>query len=228
MLPRLTINDHVIERQEFIKFLGVLLDENLNWKKTLNIQKIKQQKIQDSFIRPDHFQKGMPQQLLTTDIYYSYLQTYINYGNIAWGSPCRTNLKQINSQQKYAIRIIFNKNKFAHTTEIFKEHKFLNIYQLDILRNIIFMHRVENKNCTSIFLAKFRKPSHTYPTNCLTHKFLVHTLKLKKSKYRVSIRSPLLWNNILTAGEKAQESLPKFQTTIKEKLLSMTNEINYF
>ena len=90
------------------------------------------------------------------------------------------------------------------------------------------MHRVENKNCTSIFLAKFRKPSHTYPTNCLTHKFLVHTLKLKKSKYRVSIRGPLLWNNILTAGEKAQESLPKFQTTIKEKLLSMTNEINYF
>ena len=32
MLPKLTIINHVIERQEFIKFLGVLLDENLNWK----------------------------------------------------------------------------------------------------------------------------------------------------------------------------------------------------
>ena len=32
MLPKLTISNHVIERQEFIKFLGVLLDENLNWK----------------------------------------------------------------------------------------------------------------------------------------------------------------------------------------------------
>ena len=31
MLPKLTISN-VIERQEFIKFLGVLLDENLNWK----------------------------------------------------------------------------------------------------------------------------------------------------------------------------------------------------
>ena len=28
--------------------------------------------------------------------------------------------------------------------------------------------------------------------------------------------------------KKTQESLPKFQTTIKEKLLSITNEINYF
>ena len=32
MLPKLTISNHVIERQRFIKFLGVLLDENLNWK----------------------------------------------------------------------------------------------------------------------------------------------------------------------------------------------------
>ena len=33
MLPKLTINNHVTERHEFINFLGVLLDENLNWKK---------------------------------------------------------------------------------------------------------------------------------------------------------------------------------------------------
>ena len=32
MLRKLTISNHVIERQVFIKFLGVLLDENLNWK----------------------------------------------------------------------------------------------------------------------------------------------------------------------------------------------------
>ena len=32
MLPELTISNHVIERQEFVEFLGVLLDENLNWK----------------------------------------------------------------------------------------------------------------------------------------------------------------------------------------------------
>ena len=32
MLPMLTISNHVTERQEIIKFLGVLLDENLKWK----------------------------------------------------------------------------------------------------------------------------------------------------------------------------------------------------
>ena len=90
------------------------------------------------------------------------------------------------------------------------------------------MHRIENKTAPSIFLTKFCKPSHPYPTNFSAHNLLVPALKLKKSRYRVSIRDPLLWNNILTAAEKTQESLPKFWTTIKEKLLSMTNEINYF
>ena len=90
------------------------------------------------------------------------------------------------------------------------------------------MHQVENKPAPSIFLTKFCKPSHAYPTNFSAHNFLVPTLKLKKSKYRVSIRGLLLWNNILTTAEKTQESLSKFWTTIKEKHLSMTNEINYF
>ena len=85
------------------------------------------------------------------------------------------------------------------------------------------MHRVENKTAPSIFLTKFCKPSHSYSTNFSAHNVLVPTLKLKKSRYRVSSRGPLLWNNILAA---TQESLPKFRTTIKEKLLSMTNEIN--
>ena len=90
------------------------------------------------------------------------------------------------------------------------------------------MHRVENKTAPSIFLKKFCKPSHPYPTNFSVHKFSVPTLKLKKNRYRVSIRGPLLWNNILTAAAKTQESLPKFRTNIKKKLLSMANEINYF
>ena len=90
------------------------------------------------------------------------------------------------------------------------------------------MHRVENETVPSIFLKTFCKPSYPYPTNFFIHNFLVPNLKLKKSRYRVSIRGPLLWNNILTAAEKKQESLPKFRTTIKEKFLSMTNEKNYF
>ena len=222
MLTKLAISNHVIEMQEFIKFLGVLLGENPNWKEHIKYTENKIIKHLGLFYKARPF---LERNALLA-LYYSYIQTYINYANIAWGSTCRTNLKKFNSQQKHAIRIIFNKNKFVHTRKIFKEQKISNIYQLNILSNIIFMHRVENKTTPSIFLTKFCKLSHPYPTNISAHNFLVPTLEMKKSRYRVSIRGPLLWNNVLTAAEKTQESLPKFWT--KEKLLSLTKEINYF
>ena len=120
MLPKLTTNNHVIERQEFIGFLGVLLDENLNWKKHIKYTENKITKNLGLLYKAKPFIERNALQVL----YYSYIQTCINYANITWGSTCRTNLKKINSQQNHAIRIIFNKNKFAHTREIFKEQKF--------------------------------------------------------------------------------------------------------
>ena len=113
----LIISNHVIERQVFIEFIAVLLDENLNWKEHIKYTENKIAKNLELLYKPRPFLERSA--LLA--LYYSYIQTYINYANIAWCSTCRTNLKKINSQQKHVIRIIFNKNKFAHTRKIFKE-----------------------------------------------------------------------------------------------------------
>ena len=123
MLPKLTISNHVTEKQEFIKFFGVLLDENLNWKEYIKCIENKIAKNLSLFYKSRPF---LEKNALLA-LYYSYIQTYINYANIAWGSTCRTNLKKINSPQKHKIHIIFNKSKFAHTREIFKEQKIFNI-----------------------------------------------------------------------------------------------------
>ena len=128
----------------------LLLDENLNWKENIKYTKNKIAKNLGLLYKTRPF---LERNALLA-LYYLYIQTYMNYPNIAWRSTCRTNLKKINSQQKHAIRIIFNKNKFAHTREIFKEQKILNIYQLNILSNIIFMHRAENKTSPSISRTK--------------------------------------------------------------------------
>ena len=128
MLPKLTISNQVTERQVFIEFLGVLLDENLNWKEHINYTENKIVKNLGLLYKARPF---LDRNALLA-LYYSYI----------WGSTCGTKLKKINSQQKHAISIIFNLNKFAQTRKIFKEQKILNIYQLNILSNIICMHHV--------------------------------------------------------------------------------------
>ena len=89
-LPKLTVSNHVIERQEFIKFLGVLLDENVNWKELI---KYTENKIAKNLGLPYKARPFLERNALLA-LYYSYIQTYINYANIPWGSTCRTNLKK--------------------------------------------------------------------------------------------------------------------------------------
>ena len=69
-------------------------------------------------------------------LYFSYIHPYLNYANIAWASTSMTKLKKINSQQKHAIRIIHNKDKYAHTKELLRSDKILNVYQMNILKGL--------------------------------------------------------------------------------------------
>ena len=130
VLPKLNINNSEIARTESIKFLGVLLDENLSWKTHI---KYIENKISKNIgilfkARPFLNKKSL------LSLYYSYIHSYVNYGSVSWGSTCRTNLKKINSQQKHALGIIFNKSKFEYTSELFKSSKILNVYKLNIIK----------------------------------------------------------------------------------------------
>ena len=52
-------------------------------------------------------------------LYYFFIHTYTNYGNIAWGSTNRTNLEKINIKRKYSVWIIHSKDRFTHARKLF-------------------------------------------------------------------------------------------------------------
>ena len=104
MLPKLTISNHVIESQVFIKFLGVPLDENLNWNEHI---KYTENKIAKN-LRLLYQARPFLERNALLALHYSYIQTYINYANTAWGSTCRTNLKKLtaNKNMQYILFLI--------------------------------------------------------------------------------------------------------------------------
>ena len=136
LLPRLPIKMHKVERVKSIKFLGVLLDENLSWKDHIKCVENRVSKNIGLLYRAKLF---LDKNLLLT-LYFSYIHTYFNYANLSWGSTNRTNLKKLLSQKKHAVRIINNKTCFDHTYELFKSQKLLNIYKLNILSVAVFMY----------------------------------------------------------------------------------------
>ena len=116
--------------------------------------------------------------------HHSYIHSYLNYANTAWCSTNRTYLKKIQSQQKHDIIIIFHENKFSHMREHFKENNIWNIYQLIIFNNLLFLHQVKNGKVPNVFLSKFLRPSHHYPTSFSRNNYIVSSFKLTKYKYR--------------------------------------------
>ena len=94
------------------------------------------------------------------------------------------------------------------------------------------MHKVKTKTAPAVFLPKFQKPAHPYPTNFLKLNYIKPTSQLSRSKYRISVRGPALWNEFLTDSEKEIENLWLFKSKakfkLKFKLLSYENEIIFF
>ena len=104
----------------------------------------------------------------------------------------------------------------------------LNIYPLNILNNLLFLHQVKNGKVPYVFLSKLFRSSCHYTTRFSKNKYVVPSFKVTKSKYRITIRAPKMWNIILNIEEKLIKYPAVFKGTIKTQLLSPENAIVYF
>ena len=78
VLSTLKVNNNLIRRVGQIKFLGVLFDENLGWKNHINLIENKISKSLGIL----HRAKFLLNQKSRKNVYISFIQSYINYGNI--------------------------------------------------------------------------------------------------------------------------------------------------
>ena len=93
------INGKVIEWTTSIKFLGVLLDERLSWENHISVVENKVSKNIGILHKAKNiFSKGGLKTL-----YFSFLHSHSNYGNIAWGSTTQAKLKKLASKQRQAL-----------------------------------------------------------------------------------------------------------------------------
>ena len=110
-------NQNIVEVKE-TNFLGVILDENLNWKSEISHVASKVAKSIGIISRCSFF---LPKSSLRM-LYFSLIYPYFYYCNIVWASTYKTNLRRLVILQKRIIRII-NKSHFnAHTDPIFKDN----------------------------------------------------------------------------------------------------------
>ena len=146
---KLYINSKKIECVKEFNFLGVMLDENLNWKS--HVQKVSS-KVAGVAGTLSRLKRFLPSNILKT-IYNALIQPHLNLGVLLWG----INIGRIYKLQKWAVRAITSSKYNSHTAPIFKKLKMLRIHELYRLNLLKFYFKYKKNQLPAYFHGMFEE-----------------------------------------------------------------------
>ncbi len=185
---QLIIDDTILERVHKFNFLGLTLNEHLNWNTPFNKISNKVSKSMRILNKLKHF---LPLNIKIL-IYYSLILSHLNFGILAWGYQCAW----ITKLQKKVIRIISLAINNAHTELIFKELKLLKVEDILRLQELKFYYKFKNNKLPHYLKAlpiHFNTDIHHHETRTQNN---IHPMKTKHecAKKCISCNLPKIIN----------------------------------
>jgi hypothetical protein len=112
-LPLVILDEHAIEIVKTVKFLGCIVDSELNWHGHINSVCLNLSKavamLRCIYYFPLH---------IKCILYFAYFYPYMTYCLPAWGSTHSTYLMRVKLLQKKVLRIICNADYLAHSAPL--------------------------------------------------------------------------------------------------------------
>ena len=210
------INNTHIEEKNVISFLGVQIDNKLNWKAHIT-------HISNKFSKAIAILRLVryyyPQNVLKL-IYMSLVYSHINYCNLIWGAAEDGIIEPLFILQKKAIRIITKSHYLEHTAPLFESLKLLTVYQVYKLNCSLFIYKCLNCNYTPQFKVKIQRNSYYYDYNTRNRNSLriSHMIRIRICQRSFLNTGIEIWNS-LDYGIKSINSIPLFKSKIKKLLL---------
>ena len=131
------LGNRPVKKTCYVKFLGVLLDENLSWKYHL----IELSKKLAMFFKIRHF---LPIDVLIC-LYNSLFSPFLQYGILVWGLTYETYINPVFLLQKRIIRAMSFEHFTSHSAPIFLNLKILKLHDLFQLKLLSFVYESVNK-----------------------------------------------------------------------------------
>ena len=131
-----------IQPSTHIKYLGVILDENLSWQSHIQSLSQKLRRANGALSKLRHY---VPNSVLI-NIYHALFSSHMRYNCQAFGLANNYLSNRIFILQKAAVRIMTFSPFRTHSSPLFARLKILTIFDLVKTLNVLFIHRVLNNN----------------------------------------------------------------------------------
>ena len=157
-------------------------------------------------------------------LYFTFFQTYLNYGNIAWCISSMTKVKK--SCSKRTFNDIWRLVRFENR-EFDEKNRYSRHLQIKYLPQKNIMFRLKNNTILEAFENKFETEHHHYPTRDSENNFIEPKIHFKATTFAISLRGPHLWNSLTDKYTKAISSTPLFKRKLKNHLIKIKNITNF-
>jgi hypothetical protein len=190
-------------------FLGVLIDEKLNWKEHINMVKSKVSKSIAIIYKASRY---LDKNSLIT-LYCSLFLPYISYCSEVWGNTYKTNI-----QQKKMMRIICKADRRAHTNPLFYKLNVLKLYDLIELKTATVMYKARYGQLPTNVQALFKIGTDRYYSTRQVNKFKQSYVRTKLKSMCISVQGVKLWNSLDCSLTNAKH-IHVFKKLFKQKLI---------
>ena len=216
---KININKYCIKQVTEMKYLGVILDNKLNWHNHIQYVCAKLAKAAGIIYK---VRKKAPQNVLML-LYHSLVGTYLRYGLASWGSAKTTALSKLQALQNKVVRYITHSSQ---STDVNKEYKALGVLRIDelyILEVGKFMYKYSKTDLPLSFGEYYRYISHSYGTR--THINSVFSLprpRTEMGKQSIKYMGVKIWSEIpqdIKTSDTLQVFSDKFKLHLSQKLV---------
>ena len=189
----LNMDNTEIERVTVTKFLGVLVDENLNWKQHIIHVRNKLSKCSAIIYKASRI---LQSSTLVT-LYNTLFLPYISYCAEIWGNACQSNLQKIIVAQKRIIRVVAKVNRLDHTNDLFTKYSILKFVDLVRLKVALIVHKAKFKTLPPTLQIKFNLNSDVVkPTLRSAGHFKITYVRTSLKQRCISIRGVSIYNSL--------------------------------
>ena len=180
-------------KTSFFKFVGIHLDEFLDW--DAHCAHVAAKISSGNFIISRS--KNVFPINIRKNIYNSLVRSHMEFGILSWGTALQGKLKHIVQLQKKCIRNVAGKDIRSHTDPLFKKLNILKFYDLVKYNQCTFMHKLLNGKQPDSFDNFFIKaPNFESDTNRRCFCYVVDLLKNKTVGRFPTATLPRTWNSI--------------------------------
>ena len=212
----INFNHQSIKRSKTVKYLGVILDENLTWNEHISDVCNKLKRYFKIFY---HLRRNINiEQVKVT--YYALIYSKIKYGITVYGFANKDKINRIQILQNKLLKVLLSKNYRYPTSDLHLELGILKVQDIIEVETATFMHNYFSNKLPTMFNKYFTLFGEVtdIQTRGSNNQIIVDKHKTNMGESSIKISGAKIWNKISTSNKQIK-NVKVFRKKIKSKIL---------